>query len=99
MVLWRLLTRNCTQCIYILACFAEDPELAIIRAVNDTKDNDTIASIVGAVVGALHGKSAFPKRWLEGLSKKLDHDPNKLSTLVEKAKLQFGEKVRQEPIV
>ena len=37
-------------------------EEAIVRAVNDTRDNDTIAAIVGAAVGALHGKSALPDR-------------------------------------
>ena len=40
-----------------------DPEEAILRAVNDTHDNDTIAAIVGAAVGALHGAVRFPLRW------------------------------------
>jgi ADP-ribosyl-[dinitrogen reductase] hydrolase len=35
--------------------------------VNDTWDNDTIASIVGGALGALHGASAFPSRWVRGL--------------------------------
>ena len=52
----------------ILSRYADDPEQAIIRAVNDTKDNDTIAAIVGAAVGALHGKKAFPARWIVGLT-------------------------------
>ena len=51
----------------ILAKHAQDPEEAIIRAVNDTKDNDTIAAIVGAAVGALHGEKALPGRWIDGL--------------------------------
>ncbi|MGE5224224.1 MAG: ADP-ribosylglycohydrolase family protein, partial [Omnitrophica WOR_2 bacterium] len=37
--------------LYILTRFGDDPEQAIIRAANDTKDNDTIAAIVGAMVG------------------------------------------------
>ena len=41
---------------------------AIIRAVNDTRDNDTIAAIVGAAVGPLHGQKGIPERWLKGLS-------------------------------
>ena len=53
--------------LYILMTHGDDPEQAIIAAVNETKDNDTIAAIVGAAVGALHGKSAFPERWLTGL--------------------------------
>jgi len=48
--------------LYILARHADDPEQAIIRAVNDTKDNDTVAAIVGAAGGALHGRRALPER-------------------------------------
>lgn len=51
----------------ILARHGHDPEEAIVRAVNDTWDNDTVAAIVGAAVGALHGASALPPRWREGL--------------------------------
>ena len=54
--------------LYILMCYAQDPEEAIVRAVNDTKDNDTIAAIVGSAVGALHGRDAFPEQWIENLS-------------------------------
>jgi ADP-ribosylglycohydrolase len=53
--------------IYILTRHAHDPEEAIICAVNDTWDNDTIAAIVGAAVGALHGEAALPRRWRDGL--------------------------------
>ena len=53
--------------LYILMNHAHDPEEAIIRAVNDTKDNDTLAAIVGAAVGALHGRRALPERWIEAL--------------------------------
>ena len=42
-------------------------EEAVVRAVNDTKDNDTIAAIVGAVLGALHGTVGIPKRWIDNL--------------------------------
>ena len=34
--------------LYILEKHADDPEEAIIRAINDTRDNDTVAAIVGA---------------------------------------------------
>jgi ADP-ribosylglycohydrolase len=53
--------------LYILATHAHDPEAAIVRAVNDTYDNDTIAAIVGAAVGALHGRRGLPARWVDGL--------------------------------
>jgi len=45
----------------------DDPEEAIVRAVNDTKDNDTVGAIVGAAMGAAHGVDALPRRWREGL--------------------------------
>ena len=39
----------------------------MVRAVNDTKDNDTVAAIAGAALGALYGTAAFPARWRKGL--------------------------------
>jgi ADP-ribosyl-[dinitrogen reductase] hydrolase len=53
--------------LFILAKHAADPEEAIVRAVSDTYDNDTICAIVGAAVGALHGEAALPQRWRENL--------------------------------
>ena len=53
--------------LYILARHGHDPEEAIVRAVNDTRDNDTVGAIVGAAVGALHGRDALPERWIAGL--------------------------------
>ncbi len=53
--------------LYILAMHGHDPEAAIVRAVNDTKDNDTVAAIVGAAVGALHGLAGLPPRWVKDL--------------------------------
>ena len=53
--------------LFVLMNYGHDPEQAIIRAVNDTRDNDTVAAIVGAAVGALHGKSALPARWIRNL--------------------------------
>ncbi len=50
--------------LYLLAKYGNDPEKAIIRAVNDTYDNDTIAAIVGAAMGALYGLSSIPMKWL-----------------------------------
>ena len=54
--------------LYILMRYGNDLEEAIIRSVNDTKDNDTIAAIVGAALGALYGKQGIPQRWLANLS-------------------------------
>lgn len=53
--------------LYVLMTHGHDPEEAIVRAVNDTWDNDTAGAIVGAAAGALHGEAALPKRWRDGL--------------------------------
>jgi poly(ADP-ribose) glycohydrolase ARH3 len=46
-------------------CYCDDPEEAIIQAVNLGGDTDTVAAMTGALVGALHGDQWFPPRWFE----------------------------------
>ncbi len=77
--------------IYILMKHAADPEEAIVRAVNDTVDNDTIGAIVGAAVGALHGKLRLPEKWISGLfGRTAEADDGKVFELLEKAKALWG---------
>ncbi|MBM4270223.1 MAG: ADP-ribosylglycohydrolase [Deltaproteobacteria bacterium] len=72
--------------LHILARHADDPEEAIVRAVNDTRDNDTIAAIVGAVVGALHGRAALPRRWADGLvGRTRESDDGRVCELIDRA--------------
>lgn len=72
--------------LHILARHGSDPEEAIVRAVNDTWDNDTIASVVGAAVGALHGEEALPARWREGLlGRTRETDDGHVQGLIERA--------------
>jgi ADP-ribosylglycohydrolase len=72
--------------LHILARHGADPEEAIIRAVNDTSDNDTIASVVGAAVGALHGAAALPSRWKESLlGRTFEADDGQVQALTERA--------------
>ncbi|WP_303721267.1 ADP-ribosylglycohydrolase family protein [Malonomonas rubra] len=47
--------------------FIDDPEEAIVQAVNLGGDTDTIGAMTGALVGALHGDQWFPTRWYEQL--------------------------------
>jgi ADP-ribosyl-[dinitrogen reductase] hydrolase len=76
--------------LYILMRHGHEPEEAIVRAVNDTKDNDTVAAIVGAAVGALHGKEAIPKRWANSLSgRTTDSDDGRVFYLIEMARRKF----------
>jgi len=60
--------------LFILAKYCTDPEQAVLEAVNGTKDNDTIAAIVGAAAGALHGANAFPREWITQLTGRLGID-------------------------
>lgn len=46
---------------------AENLEEGICMAVNITGDSDSTGSIAGNILGALHGCSAIPSRWLERL--------------------------------
>lgn len=77
--------------LFILMRHADDPEVAIVRAVNDTIDNDTIAAIVGSAVGALHGRDALPMRWLDGLSGRTrERDSGRMFELLAEARTAFG---------
>jgi ADP-ribosylglycohydrolase len=40
-----------------------DPRLSIVGAVNYGRDNDSYATLAGAIAGALHGAGALPERW------------------------------------
>lgn len=60
--------------LYILERHAHDPREAILQAVNHTRDNDTVAAIVGAVVGALHGAAALPTAWIDDLTGRTAED-------------------------
>jgi ADP-ribosylglycohydrolase len=73
--------------LYILMRCGHDPEEAIVRAVNDTWDNDTVAAIVGAAVGALHGKDGIPERWLSNLpGRTTDRDDGRICELLKEAR-------------
>ena len=47
------------------ALTADSAETAIVDAVNEGGDTDTIGAVAGAVAGARFGASALPERWLE----------------------------------
>lgn len=77
--------------LFILMKHAAEPEEAIIRAVNDTYDNDTVAAIVGAAVGALHGVDALPARWRQGLTgRTAASDDGRMFELLEEARSRFA---------
>ena len=76
----------------ILTRYGDDPEEAIVRAVNDAKDNDTVAAIVGAAIGALHGEAALPERWRSGLLGRTGAaDDGRVWELLDRAEALFGQ--------
>ncbi len=52
----------------ITLIYADEPELAIGAAAASGGDTDTVACIVGALMGARHGVAALTTRWIEGLA-------------------------------
>ena len=77
--------------IYLLMKCAHDPEEALVRAVNDTYDNDTTAAIVGAAVGALHGVDSLPRRWRDGLTGRTGADDDgRMFEILARAQDVFG---------
>ena len=87
-------TVPCVVC--LLSQHGADPEEAIVRAVNDTKDNDTIAAIVGAAVGMLHGAKALPRRWREGLTGRTSTDDDgRMFELIGMARARFWVDARE----
>ena len=55
---------------FAAAMFARGPDLVeatLLSTINAGGDADTTGAMVGALLGALHGWSAFPEAWREGL--------------------------------
>jgi ADP-ribosylglycohydrolase len=77
--------------LYILERHGHDPREAIVQAVNHTRDNDTVAAIVGAAVGALHGASALSPAWIDNLSgRTAETDDGRMFMLLAAAGDRFG---------
>ena len=72
--------------LYICARHADAPEEAIVRAVNDTRDSDTVAAM-----GALHGEAQMPQRWREGLTgRTCPSDDGHVQALLDAARQRWG---------
>jgi ADP-ribosyl-[dinitrogen reductase] hydrolase len=73
--------------LYILLKNLYNPQNAMIEAVNYTKDNDTIAAIVGAAIGALYGRTIFKDSWITQLSGRIrEKDDGTIFRLIEETK-------------
>jgi ADP-ribosyl-[dinitrogen reductase] hydrolase len=77
--------------LYILMRHAGSFEEAVVRAVNDTRDNDTVAAIVGALAGALHGRRGIPRQWLARHSGRTgEQDDGRISLILGRARARFA---------
>ncbi|MGY8796558.1 MAG: ADP-ribosylglycohydrolase family protein, partial [Woeseiales bacterium] len=66
----------------ILACCGNDPKEAILAAVNIGNDTDTVATMVGSIVGALHGIEALPSNYLPVLNEANKFELEELATRI-----------------
>jgi ADP-ribosyl-[dinitrogen reductase] hydrolase len=57
---------------YLAMKYGDTPETALIRNTNLGGDNCHRGAILGALLGAAHGMSAWPKKWVDGLKTSLD---------------------------
>jgi ADP-ribosylglycohydrolase len=51
--------------LWIVCTSHRDPEECLIRGVNMGGDTDTVAAMIGDIVGALHGQQWIPARWYD----------------------------------
>ncbi len=90
---WRsgaFLMETVPSVLYILMCHGHDPEEAIVRAVNDTRDNDTIGAIVGAAMGALYSRNSLPTHWVDGLPQQTaEQDSGQIFALLAQARRRW----------
>lgn len=68
--------------------YIDDPEEAIVQAVNLGGDTDTIGAMTGALVGALHGDRWFPGRWFDQLENGADGRDELLAVAERLAKIR-----------
>jgi hypothetical protein len=46
----------------------------VLGAINYGRDSDSIATMLGAISGAMHGRSAIPKEWIETVERESQRD-------------------------
>jgi ADP-ribosylglycohydrolase len=69
--------------LYVFARHPEDFRAAILEAANSPGDSDSIACMVGALVGAHMGINAIPTEWVNGVEKTVELEA--LASRVQKA--------------
>lgn len=67
----------------LLLLYQDEPLEAVFAAVNIGNDTDTIATIVGGILGAFHGADIFPEDYLPMLDEANEYDLVKLASRIE----------------
>lgn len=71
-------------CVFgIITAFGDNVEEAILAGVNIGNDTDTIATMVGGILGAFYGIEALPKHYQVVLEKENDYDFMKIAQAIE----------------
>jgi ADP-ribosyl-[dinitrogen reductase] hydrolase len=72
--------------LFLIAQSLDDPDRGICNAVNYTRDNDTIASLVASAMGAIHGCEAFQEEWISNLTgRTTENDDGYVQALIDQA--------------
>ena len=60
--------------LWIICVSYQEPEEALIRGVNMGGDADTVAAMIGDIIGALHGYKWIPSRWYDNVEPNTDEN-------------------------
>jgi ADP-ribosylglycohydrolase len=55
--------------VYIITRHPDDTVAGVLEAANTPGDSDSIATLVGALLGARHGIAALPHEWVTGVER------------------------------
>lgn len=83
----------------LLDRYGHDPVQCVLRAVNDTYDNDSLGAMVGACVGALHGLARFPDAWLKNLEGRVSPRSRPVSEMILEATERWAHEERNWTLV
>ena len=60
--------------LWVVCTSYREPEECLVRGVNMGGDTDTVAAMIGDIVGALHGCQWIPDRWRDNIEPNSDEN-------------------------
>ncbi|MFQ6063740.1 MAG: ADP-ribosylglycohydrolase family protein [Methanosarcinales archaeon] len=67
-------THSAVSAVFAIISVYEDFKDGVLSAVNFGNDSDTIASMVGAILGARHGINGIPQKWIKEIDENIEFD-------------------------